>query len=173
VDDSILKQRARSRVAVLDADFRIVLSEMEGDAIFQAMIPHARHLIERGEEFVEVQQGGGRFLVQVTPLIGEGAARFALMVEPRGTRRPLFDAAERFGLTMREVEVLEMIVDGASNREIAAALHIVEGTVQEHVRNICRKTQARRRGDLLARVFGIEEAGGTTRVPAEQGRDHP
>jgi DNA-binding NarL/FixJ family response regulator len=81
-----------------------------------------------------------------------------MALEPRGTRRPLIDATDRFRFTPREIDVLGLIVGGASNRQIAATLCIVEGTVQEHVRNLCRKTKSRRRGDLLARIFGVEPA---------------
>jgi DNA-binding CsgD family transcriptional regulator len=83
--------------------------------------------------------------------------RYAMFVELRGSRHPLLDAYDRFGLSAREIDVLSLIVDGASNREIAETLCIVPGTVQNHVRSICAKSGAKRRGDLLARVFGVHE----------------
>ena len=42
-------------------------------------------------------------------------------------------------LTERELEVLQLIVDGHSNPTIARQLYITEGTVKTHVRNILRK----------------------------------
>jgi two-component system NarL family response regulator len=42
-------------------------------------------------------------------------------------------------LTAREVEVLTLIVKGYSNRDIAVALSITEGTVKGHVNNILSK----------------------------------
>jgi DNA-binding NarL/FixJ family response regulator len=50
--------------------------------------------------------------------------------------------AERVGasdLTGRELEVLEQIVRGGSNKEIAAALDISEATVKSHINNILSK----------------------------------
>jgi DNA-binding NarL/FixJ family response regulator len=50
--------------------------------------------------------------------------------------------AERMGgsdLTGRELEVLELIVGGRSNKEIGAALGISEATVKSHVNNILSK----------------------------------
>lgn len=44
-----------------------------------------------------------------------------------------------YPLTERELELLEMIVEGCSNAEIAARSHITVGTVKTHVRNILNK----------------------------------
>ena len=48
-------------------------------------------------------------------------------------------------LTPREREVLSMIAKGASNREIAQALFISEGTVKNHVTNILNRLNLRDR----------------------------
>ena len=48
-------------------------------------------------------------------------------------------------LTPREQEVLRMIAKGASNREIAKALFISEGTVKNHVTNILNRLNLRDR----------------------------
>jgi len=50
--------------------------------------------------------------------------------KPQGLEEPLSD---------REIEVLRRIADGASNKEIAAALVIAEGTVKNHITNILGK----------------------------------
>ena len=42
-------------------------------------------------------------------------------------------------LTARELEVLGLLVDGNSNKEIAAALGIGEGTVRIHCNNLFHK----------------------------------
>lgn len=42
-------------------------------------------------------------------------------------------------LSPRELEVLELIVDGNRNSIIAQKLYITEGTVKTHVRNVLRK----------------------------------
>ena len=49
------------------------------------------------------------------------------------------------GLTEREVEILRLMTGGFSNREIASALSIVEGTVKNHVSNILGKLGVRDR----------------------------
>lgn len=50
------------------------------------------------------------------------------------TSRPAEEA-----LTSREVAVLELVGQGLSNRDIAAALGIAHETVKVHVKNILRK----------------------------------
>jgi DNA-binding NarL/FixJ family response regulator len=42
-------------------------------------------------------------------------------------------------LTARELEVLQMIVDGHNNIAITRKLYITVGTVKTHVRNILKK----------------------------------
>jgi len=56
-------------------------------------------------------------------------------------------------LTQRELEVLRLLVRGRTNRAIATALLISEGTVKYHVKNILRKLQASSRADAVARYL--------------------
>ena len=48
-------------------------------------------------------------------------------------------------LSEREIEILRLIAQGASNREIAGTLYLAEGTVKNHVTNILGKLEARDR----------------------------
>ncbi len=54
------------------------------------------------------------------------------------------------GLTAREVEILERVARGLSNREIGKDLFISEHTVANHVRNILRKTGCANRTEAAA-----------------------
>ena len=53
-------------------------------------------------------------------------------------------------LSRRELDVLRLIVDGASNKQIAERLHISMPTVASHVRNILRKTSTRNRTEAAS-----------------------
>ncbi len=117
----------------------------------------ARHIVGDALDHLDVTAGGESYRLRVAKLLGRGPFRYAMTVERRGSRRPLLGAYDRFGLSAREVDVLALIVGGASNREIAETLCIVLGTVQDHIHSLCAKTGASRRGDLLARVFGVGE----------------
>lgn len=53
-------------------------------------------------------------------------------------------------LSARELQVLEIIAEGRSNRDIAAVLHISEFTVKNHVRRILEKLGATSRTQAVA-----------------------
>ena len=61
-------------------------------------------------------------------------------------------------LSQREVEVLQGLTSGASNREIGQRLHISEGTVKRHVYHIFGKLQVHNRTQaaLQAHKLGID-----------------
>lgn len=60
-------------------------------------------------------------------------------------------------LSQRELEILALVAEGASNKEIAAELFIAEGTVKNHVTNILSKMGVRDRTQaaLKAREMGL------------------
>lgn len=60
---------------------------------------------------------------------------------------------QAYPLTERELEVLELIVDGCSNAKIAERLYITVGTVKTHVRNILNKLCADDRTQLAVRAL--------------------
>jgi predicted ATPase/DNA-binding CsgD family transcriptional regulator len=70
---------------------------------------------------------------------------------PRGLRRARV-ASERFGVTLtrREREVLGLLANGLSNREIAQELSIGERTARFHVTSILGKLDVRTRGQAVA-----------------------
>jgi DNA-binding NarL/FixJ family response regulator len=56
-------------------------------------------------------------------------------------------------LTVREKEVLQHILSGESNREIAQALFISESTVKTHARNIFSKYDVGSRAELISTLL--------------------
>ena len=86
--------------------------------------------------------------------------RLALLAQRRA--EPLESA-----LTARERQVVELIDDGLSNKEIAQRLCIEVATVKNHVHNILEKLQVTRRGEAAARLRLVERDG------ADAGGIHP
>jgi DNA-binding CsgD family transcriptional regulator len=66
-------------------------------------------------------------------------------------------AQESLGLSERELEVLQELAAGHSNKEIAARLHVSPNTIKTHVARVFEKLGAKRRTDAIrrARELGI------------------
>lgn len=64
---------------------------------------------------------------------------------------------EELAITSREMEILELIAQGMSNREIAEKLFVSENTVKTHASRVFDKLGARRRTQAvqLGKEFGL------------------
>lgn len=58
-------------------------------------------------------------------------------------------------LSERELDILRLMAEGDSNKEIAAALYIAEGTVKNHVTNVLGKLGVRDRTQAVLRARGL------------------
>ncbi|EDP99689.1 response regulator [Shewanella benthica] len=56
-------------------------------------------------------------------------------------------------LTPRELQILQLVAQGMSNRTISEQLHISEGTVKVHVKNLLRKANAKSRTEMAVRYL--------------------
>ena len=63
-------------------------------------------------------------------------------------------AQDRFSFTDREVDVLELIVAGANNKEIARELGLKLATVKTHIQHIFHKAEVSSRTALSALILG-------------------
>lgn len=74
-------------------------------------------------------------------------------------------------LTPREMDVLRLLAQGLSNKEIARALHLAEETVKDHVRHILAKlgVQSRTQAVLAAIRLGMVSPPSSAK---ERGSDH-
>lgn len=75
-----------------------------------------------------------------------------VVAEYLATRQPSANPFRQ--LTERELDVLQEVARGLSNKEIAATLHISEETVKVHIRNLLRKLDVRSR--VAATVLWLE-----------------
>ena len=80
--------------------------------------------------------------------------------EPRPAAQRSRSGAPFADLTPRELEILERVADGLSNKMIARALSITDGTVKLHVKAILRKLGVRSR--VEAAVTAVEHGLGGT-----------
>jgi len=123
----------------------LVLTTMDGDADIQrALRAGARGYLLKDafrEEILAGIRAVGAGKKHVSP-----AAATRLAEHPLGHR-----------LTLREIEVLEQIAQGRSNKEVGDALSITEGTVKAHVNSILDKLEASDRTEaaMIALKRGI------------------
>lgn len=77
------------------------------------------------------------------------------VVARRGSNK---DIATRFGLTPAQMRVLELLVQGKTNREIGEVLGVTEGTVKIHVSAIFKSLDVPNRSQalLLAARYGLK-----------------
>jgi DNA-binding CsgD family transcriptional regulator/tetratricopeptide (TPR) repeat protein len=97
-------------------------------------------------EAIAVRLGAGYLRGEVEGLAAR--ARLALDTEPAGEEPEEDD--DGFGLTSRERQVLALVAEGATNREIGAQLFMAEKTASVHVSRILSKLNVRSRTEAAA-----------------------
>ncbi|MBA4221539.1 MAG: DNA-binding response regulator [Methylobacterium sp.] len=121
--------------------------------------------LQRDDEIIEAVQEvlAGRLAVPrgLTPF-GSAAEAYRPREAPQ---RRLGSQQDPFGLTRRQRDVLTLLADGLSNREIAQALHIAEPTAKIHVSALMRTLNVRNRTEAavlakdLIRILKTDQAG--------------
>ena len=76
-----------------------------------------------------------------------------IVIEPSGPREVTWLRATAYGLSSRERAVVDLVVRGASTKQISQALYISEYTVQDHLSNIFDKIGVRDRRALVKRLY--------------------
>ena len=66
------------------------------------------------------------------------------------------DQAAIDALSERELEVLKLVADGLSNREIAESLVVVEGTIKAHLHNVFGKLNVKSRTQAVTRAKALK-----------------
>jgi DNA-binding NarL/FixJ family response regulator len=98
------------------------------------------------EEFLNLLQGLERGEAALT---GKMTARLIKGVADR----PQPQEQPPDALSMREIELLELVADGLSNKAIADKLSISENTVKYHMKNILQKLAAKNRTEAVTQAI--------------------
>ena len=137
----------RPDLAVVD----LVLPEKDGAEVCEAIrqaLPRARVLIVSSSAASEhvhraLKAGAQGYVLKDTPPAGLlTAIRDVLAgrrVVPAGVAQSLAERAYQSDLSPREHEVLQLVVDGLSNKLIADRLGLTEATVKTHLTHIFEK----------------------------------
>ncbi len=132
----------------------VVLTTFEtNDLIFEAVSAGAKAYLLKDARIDEIAATIRAVRNGQSGLSPGVAAR--ILGEFKRLRRPQTSAKLplRDGLTARENEILALIVEGKSNTEIGAQLHLTEGTVKNYVSTILTKCGAKNRTELAIKVM--------------------
>jgi DNA-binding CsgD family transcriptional regulator len=162
VDDADLRRRV---LQALDASARSILTHdiefadvMISDRLFETDVPTivvgkapmVGEAIRRGYAGALLSSSAGEKLVIAIAAVAYGLICRDAAAEPAPA---LDDETGSPELTLREAEVLQLLMTGASNKDIARHLHISVHTAKFHVASIIGKFGATGRTDAVARAL--------------------
>lgn len=105
---------------------------------------------------LHVRARSGRWLTLQADLTEPTSARsgeIVVVIEPARPKEVGWLHMAAYGLSPREREIVDLVVRGVSNRQIAATLYISEYTVQDHLSNVFDKVGVRGRQALVKRLY--------------------
>ena len=126
----------------------------EDDAVFEAVKNGAHgYLLKtiKPEELFEALRG----VVRGEAPLSSGLAARLMREFARRAQRPAEAVPTRAKLGPREQEILALVADGKSNKDIATALLLAENTVKRYVKSILEKLHVENR--VQAAVFAVRE----------------
>jgi DNA-binding CsgD family transcriptional regulator len=128
-----------------------------------AAMAEFRSLAKRVRTATVVDAGTGRRVIVRSyrlPDRDDAALTLVFDCEPeRDKSLPVWDVLSR-----REQEIVELVSQGLTNREIAERAFVTENTVKQHLKRVFTKTDVRNRAELMQRVW---TAGQATQPPTD------
>jgi DNA-binding NarL/FixJ family response regulator len=130
----------------------LVLSDhAEGDLVLRALRLGARGYVTKAEGLRDLS-GTIRRVLAGERVIAPGMEQDAVLALGRFARRAREGAEVAADLTSREQQVLELLSDGHTMRQIATRLGISPRTVETHVAKVYRKLGVRTRVQAVSRA---------------------
>jgi DNA-binding NarL/FixJ family response regulator len=139
----------------------------EAEIVRESLLLGAGGYLVHGEftpdDLIRAVRDARRGRPHVTPTATE-----ALLAELRSSSQPQRTVAQSpermhnsvvFGLSSREVEIMDLIASGMNNQQIAATCFISEKTVKNHINRIFAKLQSATRSEAIARWLGTARPG--------------
>ena len=141
---AIVAGASKTRVVVLG------VAEVESEVIGCAEAGVSGYVTREAslQELVEVVESVARGEMLCTP-------RIAALLLRRVAEAAAPRSSAQGRLTPRETEIVDLIEQGLSNKQIARRLSIELATVKNHVHNILEKLEVGRRGEAVARVRAL------------------
>lgn len=102
-------------------------------SLYKAVNPQAR---EGTHQFRSTEIAGKNYDIL---MINTGEVITTILFELTGKKKRDLEFISQFNLTVRESEIVNLILDGKTNKEISSALFISLKTVKTHINNILKK----------------------------------
>lgn len=99
---------------------------------------------------------GIRYLLRSLPLQPQrdhaSPERLLILIEPIAPS-PMEHGATSIRLTPREKRVVQLLLEGKTNKEVAVCMDIGEYTVKDHIKQIMRKLNVNTRAGVVSKVY--------------------
>lgn len=124
----------------------------DDDALLKALTEGARGYVVKGVSGDELVQAIRAVQAGETYVTSSMAGRLLTQLAHPGSPKPAQNQSVE--LTDRERSILELVAQGQTNKEIAAAVFLSEKTVKHYMTNILQKLQVRNRVEAALKARG-------------------
>jgi DNA-binding NarL/FixJ family response regulator len=111
------------------------------------------YIFEKRSSLAELRQLISQVVVDEIACPPEVAYAMFTRLNELASEKWWIDRASTMKLTLREVEILELIAEGLCNREIGERLFLSLHTIKNHVHKILQKLQVQRRADAVKYAY--------------------
>jgi LuxR family maltose regulon positive regulatory protein len=142
-------QLGAGEVADAVSRFRRVLAACRAADLYQTVLDEGPVL----SELLQACRDSGNITTDMLPYVDRLVA--GLQQAGQGRLAQTFTAPILGGLSPRETDILKLIAQGLSNKEIARSLYIGPETVKSHLKNVFGKLGVERRAQAVSRAQSL------------------
>lgn len=138
------------RIVDVQTDARVVIltTFMEEESLFDCILAGAKGYVLKDVELGELKQ--------IIRKVARGESVLDSQITSRVMGRLKEREVERFDkpvLSPRQIEVLKLLADGLTNKDIGKRLYLSESTVKYHIRHAMEQLGVERRAELVREVM--------------------
>lgn len=127
--------------------------------LYSVVVAGLAFLLEWVEFQYQVRVFSTEIYVVVVAVVFTGVGAYAGYRLTPALRRPSFEpnqaALDSLGISKREYDVLELLAQGHSNREIARSLYVSPNTVKTHLGSLYGKLEVSRRTQAVQKARSL------------------
>ncbi|PIE87221.1 MAG: DNA-binding response regulator [Bacteroidetes bacterium] len=142
---------ATKEIINLRPDFPVVMCSIYDDeeSIKDSILAGATGYLLKDETPASIHQAIHQALNGGSPLNPKIARKTLRLLNAQA---PKINLNERYGLTSRELEILELLATGKTYQQIADSLFLSQGTIRKHIENLYRKLDVNNKVDAVSKL---------------------